>query len=1539
MKVKERISRLLGIVLAVSLGASFLPGQALGDLSSSAAGTCVHHPNHTEDCGYAATVEGSSCSYEAEGCPYCVVSWEWIDDQGALSWSDGIWGIGLAGANESNPVTRDVLASLLPSKIVAATDAGEEKELDIAWDLGSIPEEGVSAGDYPVTAHLVDANYALSDGASPLAVTVQAGGAESYDLTLPSGTPPYPEHIVDGVSPNGTTINLFDYWITEQTASDNVLDDGYMNLGINKNHALLFSKGNKEASDWNKWTGSKNPYIEIVGDDLQNGYPALNNLDTDEASGVSGRDGSESLAYLFDPSISHEGKASYRDVQGLLQVDDDGYYYYNSQKNYAAYYANAKSFALYEHPGVKPGGTSPVGQFFPFNEATANAESASYKDETYTLMNTRYSTDSSINHYFGMHMSTRFIQQNGGYTGELINTPVTYEFAGDDDVWIFIDGKLVGDLGGIHDAASISIDFSTGKIKINDTIQSETLGQILGLSTDTLTDDTYHTLDFFYLERGNTDSNMYLKYNLVTIPTSGLIKVDQLGDAVQGAEFTLYGARDYEANGSDATPVATGSTDVNGQFVFLTQEAAGGERPITVAELYAKYKDGEDNKCNNLILVETETPPGYRSCGEIGLYFDDQTSEDGEVLLLASEDSIWGQGAYAMPKVTVTTANSIQLLENASDVTGVQTGETIELVGPGAVENPLMFAVVFQKQDDGSWLPVSGDPLNGWKVWNSNDWASILGAAQATPHIFQLASGGAFQVEIEDLPGNIQKYYHLVKNKDEAQYTIGYYYSKSQTLAQTTQDNTFRINSESTDSSTKLDRVFSVNLYVTDMKNRLLVQKVDEDGNEVNGAEFSLYKADDVTVTTNGDGTMVVAPVENAHPARAVTQEITMPMRLSGAAVFPDSVEGNGVLEKGEYWLVETSAPIGYKAKTDPVHVIVDDTGVYADAGTADDGVTVLRGVGSVARSMIQFVVDDNVDITLRDIQAALAKNVSYSDADKAFSWEVADWDASDSDAILNLTYTNSNKMLDYGIQGSAEPAGLDDLTLPTDVGWSKLLVRQDYDQGNDDDKSLKTDLGGRDITNLFSGTVTVRVVNDKTGNLKISKEVTGDGAPASQKFTFSVTVTDNGTPLSGTYRAIGGNNMLSSVEFNEGTAEISLKDDESLTILALPAGANFTVEETSVFGYTPSVSVTGDENAQALQPNKATGTIQHNVSEDEAVLTAFTNDFDGSVSVELEGTKTLQGRHLAAEDSFTFNLEAADDDTKQAIDGGRIVMPGSVSDSISGDGSSSVAGFSFGSVRFMAEGTYKFNITEQLPSGVTQEYPISGDVWYDTHTTSVTVTVTRNGTTGFLEANVSYDNSSNPGGSTESEQAVFVNRWGGLEIAKMVTGSMGDRDKLFDFAIEVKDSDGNGLTGSYPCAVTSLDGSSSEIKAIEFTNGAAGFQLKHGQTMTVYGLPADAMFTLSEPNAQADGYTTTVTSGSNTVTGHETSGALSSDGKVSVTFENNKGGIPATGIFLDVWPWALAAVLFAALGTTLVFAAKWAQDERCVRRGKHVAR
>lgn len=1129
---------------------------------------CAYRPaqeaqpcNHVHDaaCGYRAAGTASPCAYAQAGCPYCVRAWDWVDPLGALTQAEQGWVLALPGVGPEQPLTRDAAASLLPAQINATLQNGQPASLALTWDLSAIPAAGAAAGEYPVLASLADPTYALPQE-DALSIILQAGGAQTYALEMPYGEPPYADHIVQGISPLGTTIHLFDYWIETQTADDSKPDPSasFLSKGINNGHALLFGNGmgdDPKIGEWNWWTKSEKPYQGIVKSKLgDDGYPRLN-LDIPHDTDLTTTDGNQSLAYLFNPEIEADGKASYPNVKGLLQVDENGYYYYDSGKNYAVYYQADNSFVLYDHPGVKNnGGGENQGNFFPFNAATNDPGTS---DDG--LMSTVSSKDPSINHYFGVHMSTRFIQLNGGLT--TAGEPVTYEFSGDDDVWVFIDGVLVADLGGIHDAASVEINFFTGKITINGIEQGETLGELLEEKKGTLADNTRHTLDFFYLERGNVDSHMELKYNLVTQPESSLIKIDQLGDPVAGAEFSLYAAN------APGTEIATGTTDRDGRFIFMDP---ANSTPLTIQELYEKYGKSEDGADNNLIVKEIRTPAGYRTIDQVELSFF--VSKQKEVLLLSN--SIWDKGAYAMPKVTVTAPGSIELLE-----TETQEAKEISLA-----DDPLMFAVVYQKQGENDWRPVYGDPIHGWHVEPGSTWDSVLSAAKANPYVFQLTSDGSYQVTIENLPGDIETYYYICNDETTAKYTVAYYYTEANNLDEATEGNTRRIDSQNKDHP--LERSFSMDLFITNIKNRLLVQKVDQAGKPLAGAGFALYKEEDVTVE---NGAVTIKAGAEAYDT-LWTEGAGGSLGLEGGGLFP--TQGK-VLKKGEYYLVETSAPAGYKPNPAAVHIIVDDTGVYADAGQPGDGISVLRGVGSVIKSMVQFAAEDDVDATLQDVKAALATSVTWDETKKGFtvSGEGIHW-ASTGPDILHLQYDNANKLLDYGLYDASATVTLDDVTLETESGWSKLLIRQCYQHDSGTGSSLKTDLKDKDITDLFSGTVTVRVVNDRAEGLTIAKTVTGNTAPAGESYQIEVNVEgDDGTPISGSCDTVSGRNEDGSLTFTGGKATVSLQAGESLTILGLPEGASYTVTETQTQGqaYTTTVSV---NHGQAQQGYKATGTL-----------------------------------------------------------------------------------------------------------------------------------------------------------------------------------------------------------------------------------------------------------------------------------------------------------------------------------------------------------
>ena len=101
--------------------------------------------------------------------------------------------------------------------------------------------------------------------------------------------------------------------------------DYRIDKGINANHALMFIATNKstEQGAWNCYYADVKLRPGMVKDKLENGYPTLSlDMSTAHDSNFNYRDGNESLAYLFDPRLDCQGKESFSDVKGLLQIDE-----------------------------------------------------------------------------------------------------------------------------------------------------------------------------------------------------------------------------------------------------------------------------------------------------------------------------------------------------------------------------------------------------------------------------------------------------------------------------------------------------------------------------------------------------------------------------------------------------------------------------------------------------------------------------------------------------------------------------------------------------------------------------------------------------------------------------------------------------------------------------------------------------------------------------------------------------------------------------------------------------------------------------------------------------------------------------------------------------------------------------------------------------------------------------------------------------------------------------------------------------------------
>lgn len=219
--------------------------------------------------------------------------------------------------------------------------------------------------------------------------------------------------------------------------------------------------------------------------------------------------GSEIKLNYTEPGLftltPNEAKDVFTDISFPFVEDADGYYTFDSTQMTAAFDEGiGQSGAALEFYNQRTE-FSQVAQtngdqsgFFPFNDPNGASE---YTDE--------------LNYWFGMSMSVDFYMLNGGYMDTAQTEPITFDFSGDDDVWIYIDGKLVLDLGGIHDMATGSINFGTGWITVtpaNGETEKTRLSSIL--EDGWVNDNGIHSLQIFYLERGQGASNLKVKFNL-----------------------------------------------------------------------------------------------------------------------------------------------------------------------------------------------------------------------------------------------------------------------------------------------------------------------------------------------------------------------------------------------------------------------------------------------------------------------------------------------------------------------------------------------------------------------------------------------------------------------------------------------------------------------------------------------------------------------------------------------------------------------------------------------------------------------------------------------------------------------------------------------------------------------------------------------------------------------------------------------------------------------------------------------------------------
>lgn len=196
------------------------------------------------------------------------------------------------------------------------------------------------------------------------------------------------------------------------------------------------------------------------------------------------------------------------------EKDDNGveYWYFDSADTTLAMRKDIASQNYYlENVGKKQDWSKNVNSasadqkthgFFPFNETSTSCKASKY------------------NYGFGTKLEFKFrLTDNGTVVGtDGKEHPIKFNFSGDDDVWVYVDGKLALDVGGAHGKVTGQIDFKNKKATVSKTKKSQNESSKEGEPTVSSVEikgsnSDEHTLTMFYMERGMWESNMKVSFN------------------------------------------------------------------------------------------------------------------------------------------------------------------------------------------------------------------------------------------------------------------------------------------------------------------------------------------------------------------------------------------------------------------------------------------------------------------------------------------------------------------------------------------------------------------------------------------------------------------------------------------------------------------------------------------------------------------------------------------------------------------------------------------------------------------------------------------------------------------------------------------------------------------------------------------------------------------------------------------------------------------------------------------------------------------
>lgn len=380
-------------------------------------------------------------------------------------------------------------------------------------------------------------------------------------------------------------------------------------------------------ANWNYWTGN-----------IQNGsgnrtYSGMveNTLDA-----------SKNIRFKYPDAGIFTDDASNKNVYTNVGLP----FVYNSSDSY--YTFDSDQFGAYFHTDRTQGtSATPASNANLYYSATPQSHNYEGQDRStkgwFPYDNTTSVNKADADYYFGMNATIPFSMTKSGRMNDNDpdSAPIKFEFSGDDDVWVFIDGKLVLDMGGIKNCLDSEINFADNTFRITkpNTNGGGDLGDagsanganlsgklfndengngVLGMTRETFAAKDEHNLTVFYLERGAGSSNCKIKFNLPYNDNVSVQKLITESKTSDGTVSPLTAAEQARINNVDfGFTLYKGEAPVaNATYVLYNKQGQAIGNPSTDADGHFTLKNGQTAKfvgriTNNTYYVKEDSKDGY----------------------------------------------------------------------------------------------------------------------------------------------------------------------------------------------------------------------------------------------------------------------------------------------------------------------------------------------------------------------------------------------------------------------------------------------------------------------------------------------------------------------------------------------------------------------------------------------------------------------------------------------------------------------------------------------------------------------------------------------------------------------------------------------------------------------------------------------------------------------------------------------------------------------------------------------------------------